>query len=169
MSYSGLAQVFHFDETDLQYNRQGVMSPRQLEKYANMNKSCLQVSVIATLVFITLTVGVAVLFGKDGLGGIITLGVFSGLSGAGTLFAWMTRNETYEMHQIEGEARLRTDHTENGRRYVVSISGFEFSVDPAAYDIIQDGATYRVYYSVLQGQKSLKTASKQIQSIEQLA
>lgn len=167
----GLADVFKFDETDLQFNRQGVLSPAQLQKYENMNKSCLQVSVVITLIFIALTIALGLLLnGEDRLGAMITLGVFSILSGLGTWFAWSTRNDTYVMHQIEGEAQLRTDSTENGRRYVVSISGYEFGVDPAQYEIVQDGVNYRIYYAVPEGQtKSLKTASKQIQSIERLA
>lgn len=165
----GLADVFHFDETDLQYNKQGVLSPTQLQKYENMNKSCLQVSVVITLVFIALTIGVAVLFREDALPGLITLGVFSILSGLGTWFAWATRDDHYVLQQIEGEARLRTDSTENGRRYVVSISGYEFGVDPVQYEMVQDGVSYRIYYAVPEGQtKSLKTASKQIQSLERL-
>lgn len=171
MSDSGLADVFHFDETDLQFNRQGVLSPAQLQKYENMNKSCVQVSVVITLVFIALTIALGLLLkGGDRLGAIITLGVFSILSGLGTWFAWATRNDSYVLQQIEGEARLRTDSTENGRRYVVSISGYEFGVDPAQYEIVQDGASYRIHYAVPEGQtKSLKTASKQIQSIERLS
>ncbi|MCQ3930882.1 MAG: hypothetical protein DPW16_10530 [Chloroflexi bacterium] len=168
---SGLADVFHFDETDLQYNRQGVMSPTQSQKYAEMNKSCLQVSVVITLGFIALTVVLGLLLNEENrLPAIATLGVFSILSGLGTWFAYATRNDTYVMHQIEGEARLRTDSTENGRRYVVSISGYEFGVDPTQYEVVQDGASYRIYYAVPEGQtKSLKTASKQIQSLERLS
>ncbi len=170
MSDRGLALAFKFDETDLQCNRQGVMSPAQLQKYENMNKSCIQVSVVMTLGFIAITIALGLLLkGQDRTGAIATLGVFSILSGLGTWFAYATRNDTYVMHQIEGEARLRTDRSDNGMRYVVSISGFEFGVDPSQYDVVQDGASYRIYYAVLEGQKSLKTASKQIQSIERLA
>lgn len=164
-----LAEVFRFDENDVQFNRQGVLSPAQLQKYENMNKSCVQVAVIITLILITLTAAVAVFGGPDAMPGVITLGVLTILGGLGTWFAWATRHDSYVLHQIEGAARLRTDRSDSTVRYVINIGGYEFSVDPKQYEVVEDGARYRIYYAVMEKQTgSLKTATKFIQSLERL-
>jgi hypothetical protein len=166
----GLAHAFKFTESDLNFNRQGQFSPEQLQQTEAMNRGCIRSSAGFTLLFVIAMAGAYLaLDGEDRTGAVITLGIFAALGGGALLISWWTRNDSFDMHHIEGEGRLRTDRTDNGTRYVLNISGFEFTVDPAQYEILQDGAGYLVHYSVTQGQKNLKTASKQIRSIEPLA
>jgi len=167
---SGLAQAFKFTESDLNFNRQGQFSPEQLQQTEAMNRGCIRSSAGITLLFVIAMAGAYLaLDDPDRTGAVLTLGVFGALSGGALLLSWWTRNDSFDMHHIEGEGRLRTDRNENSTRFVLNISGYEFTVDPEQYEILQDGAGYVVHYSVKHGEKNLKTASKQIKSIEPLA
>lgn len=167
---STLGSVFNFTASDLEYNRKGQLSPTQQQAIASMNRSCVQVAGLATLFFIALTAGsFFVLGGENGTGAAVTLGIFAVLCGAGFLLAWTTRNDGYEMHAIEGEARLRVDTGDKAKRYTINIKGHDFTVAPNQYEIIEDGTSYKIYYSVLKGQTELKTASKQIKSLERMS
>ncbi len=167
-----LAQVFEFDDTDLHFNRQGMLSPKQQAAQEQVNRSCLRTSIIITLVLLSATIGLLVLFGEYGssvAGGLVTLGIFTLISGLLTLVAWKTRNDSDVMGQIEGQGWLRIDHGDNGALCILNINGYEFVVEDEAYEVLEDGASYRVYFAVDPSeQENIKSAGKFIMSIEHL-
>lgn len=142
---AALGEVFTFTEADLQHNQQRQISPAQQARFEATNQSCLALSALVSIIMV-MVIGVLLIAQAD-TGLIFTIGVFAALAVLALIFAWQTRDDVYYAHTIEGEAQLRTDQREGASRYVLNIHGYEFSLTPRQYEVIQDGVPYAVHYA----------------------
>lgn len=161
---STLASSFNFTPDDLKANQQGQLSAVQHQRYTAMNAGCVRWSLLATL---GLLIGTGVMF-LVAPQSIIVMGILTLVSLGGVWLAWSTRNDIFSVFTIAGEACLRIDRGEKGsRHHIMSVRGYEFTLDPSQYELIEDGTTYVVHYGTLEKDpEKQKTASKQVLSVE---
>lgn len=153
---SKLMQAFDFTEKDLSHNRQGQLSPRQLENLTRQTRSskgrllsigliCLGIAVYLALPFIqsmSLQGDILRLIGVVGLSGLSIM-FFSSLfdrpdlkvSSAEGRVQFISREST-----TDEDGTLIT-HT----HFYIVIGKNEYAVDSSQYDAFSQGHVYRVY------------------------
>ena len=159
-----LASAFNFTSEDLAANRQGQLSAAQKQRFDSMNAGCVRWSLIALLVSLMITA--ALYFIDPEM--MVFSGIFAALFAAAFWLAWSTRNDSYIVGTISGEARLRIDRGEKNSLYhLVNIQGYDFTVAPNQYELLQDGTRYVIHYGTIEKDpQKHKAASKQVMSIE---
>jgi len=160
MPLDPLLDAFNFTEEDLLYNRQGQLSPRQIENLASADRRGKVAIAIASLVSAAIAIGLLLPFIQAmsleaaNLGRAIC-GVPIFLL-AILFFFGIFRKPDRGVKQIEGVVQfVSRDSTTTQDDTVVSTTGFyilvgekEFPVKTEQYKVFTQGHIYRVYYGV---------------------
>lgn len=148
MADAKLMQVFQFTEEDLAYNRRGEFSPRQNAQERENTTGCRRTAGIFALVA-AVVVALGILTGLEllqtlsvplGIWGLLALGAFALTFGKSAITVKATR----------GKAKLTMDHSRGATYHVLIVNGVYFRVSLAAYDAVEEGASYAVYYIPMQ-------------------
>jgi hypothetical protein len=161
-----LAEAFDFTADDLQTNKRGTFSKRQLEKFIQQDRGC---GLVTGGAFLLVILGAILIYVADQssfpdlLPPILILLTLSGVAFVTTV---TSRSADHHLFHVEGQASL---YIEERTRYRLNVRGYTFSVSQAEYEILEDGAQYRVYYATPeQDEDKQKTALKDIQTIEMI-
>ncbi|MCU0511983.1 MAG: hypothetical protein MUE40_05360 [Anaerolineae bacterium] len=159
-----LADVFDFTARDLQANKGGTFSNRQMEKFVQQDRGCALVAGGAFVLVILATV-FTYIADQGSFPQLLPMFVIMlVLSGIGFVAARTSLNVDHHLFHVEGQANL---YMEERKRYRLNVRGYTFNVAQAEYEILEDGTHYRVYYATPeQDEEKQKTALKYIQTIE---
>ena len=166
MTDEQLKDHFHFDEADLQANRNEQFSAKQRSRLFGRHDSAVRQKRIASAILIPLSVlmlaWMVYLIYKDlvsrsgsDIGAIIFLGLFGGLFllAGSYIFRISFLGPTYLLKKAEGPINIvRQSHlTDSGRavRYELHVAGevFNLYLDSTTSDVLSLGDSYAIYYS----------------------
>jgi|CXWL01.1.fsa_nt_gi hypothetical protein len=155
MNDQQLMNLFHFDESELNANRNGTLTARQLEdlKAGDASANLFSRNVGIALIVGAL-IGIAILFPKlsfdaslFGLAGClapILIGAFFLRIGL--------RKSNFTLTKAEGKANIviENEHSATLKRrvskYVLHVGDASFEIEPEAAGVIMQGEKYAVYY-----------------------
>jgi hypothetical protein len=152
MENQKLAQYFKFDGSDLQANRNGKITEKQLSRIK---------SNFGLGKFLILIVGLAILAGtsqpvislmRSGKTTIPLLWIVPaaslliGLAIDGWLLRRLMMKDQYQLGKVEGHANIVTTSGSRTTYYELHVGGQEFDVDEGIIDIMIQGGSYTVYY-----------------------
>jgi hypothetical protein len=148
MSTASLMQILRFTDEDLTYNRRGEFSPRQIaEEQANV-QGCRRASCSFVLIAMAVVV-LGIVAGSELMQRLsVPLGIL-GLLAAGAFFLTYSKS-SLKVATTSGEAKLTMDRGGGAPYHVLIIGGTYFRISFAAYNQIEEGATYSVYYIPMQ-------------------
>ena len=148
MSTASLMESLKFTQEDLSYNRRGEFSPRQLAEEKSNEQGCRRSSGIFVLVAAAVVV-LGIITRSEIMQGLsVPIGIF-GLLALGAFVLTLTKS-TLKVANVRGSAKLSMDRAEGAPYHVVIISGVYFRIPFAAYNAIEEGANYAVYYIPMQ-------------------
>ena len=148
MSTASLMEILKFTDEDLSYNRRSEFSPRQFAEEKSNEQGCRRSSGIFVLVAIAV-VALGIITRSELVQGLsVPIGIF-GILAAG-FFLLSFSKSTLKVANARGAAKLTMDRGEGAPHHVVIVSGTYFRIPFAAYNTIEEGATYAVYYIPMQ-------------------
>lgn len=151
--------LLQFSREDLEYNRQGMLSPRQK---AEQNRGDGRYRLYSGVVLL-LAVGFIVVTIINGEGSDLSMLIPAGIVAvfAFIIFASVTFNklEKLDIRTVQGEARTQFDR-DDGRRHIVIIDKVDFSVPREIFDIIEEGERYGIYYIDFSGHRQILSMEK---------
>jgi hypothetical protein len=137
-----------FTEEDLSYNRRGEFSPRQLAEEKSNTQGCRRSSGIFVL-FAAAVVALGIITRSEIVQGLsVPIGIF-GLLALGAFVLTLSKS-TLKVANVRGAAKLSMDRAEGAPYHVLTISGVYFRIPFAAYNAIEEGANYAIYYIPMQ-------------------
>jgi hypothetical protein len=150
-----LRRVFHFTADDLDANRAGTLTPRQLDRLRERYSRTTLLMVIIPFVALVLIVMAMVTFDLEGL-------CLSFLFAVGSAVYFMNDRERLReranairnpsVRMLEGAIELRQEYVRTRRNpidkffYSVLIQYWRFELSSQQYAALEDKAAYRIYY-----------------------
>lgn len=148
MSTASLMESLKFTEEDLTYNRRGEFSPRQLAEEKTNAQGCRRSSGIFVLsaVFV---VALGILTGSELVQGLsIPWGILGILAAGAFLFTFSKLS--LKVATARGVVKVTMEQNRVAPHHVLIVNGTYFRIPFAAYNAIEEGATYAVYYIPMQ-------------------
>ena len=178
-----LMDYFHFDDSELQDNRNGHFSARQNDRLFGRHNSAVREKRIASAILIPLSIlllgwmvyliykDVAGATGAD-IGAIILSGLFGGLLllAGSYIFRISFLGHTYLLKKAQGPINIvkQSQLTDNGRsvRYELHVGEvvFNLHLDATASNFMMQGDRYVIYYS-----QGVENDLREILSVEFMA
>ena len=160
MTLDPLMEAFNFTDEDLSYNRQGQLSPRQMERLASADRKGKVTVVIASLVTGAIAIGLLLPFIQAMSLEAANLG--RAICGVPLIFLsilfffGLFRRPDRGVKMVEGRVQfVSRDSTTQQDEAVVTTTGFyiivgekEFPVKTEQYNAFTQGHVYRVYHGV---------------------
>jgi len=152
MENQKLAQYFKFNETDLQVNRGGKISEKQLSHIKSNFGLGKILFLIAGLVILAASIQPLITFISSGktnnpiLWIFPVISLFIGLTVDGWLLRRLLMKDEYHLGKVEGHANIVTSSGNHTTYYELHVGGQEFDVDEGISDIMNQGDSYIVYY-----------------------
>lgn len=159
MANAQLMHYFDFNETDLEANRNGVLSEKQsarLERERNQFKASARVVGIiigiGSLLLLAIIIALGLLDHSQFLEIVIPLLFVAPLGFAAFLISGRFNVAPFTVRRLEGPVHLGTSLQPARRsarrgRFALQVDGHAFTVDPELSKVIRDGDRYRVYYA----------------------
>jgi hypothetical protein len=149
MSTAALMESLKFTDEDLSYNRRGEFAPRQLAEEKSNEQGCRRSSGIFVLVAAAV-VALGIITRSELVQGLsVPIGIF-GILAAGAFLLSFSKS-TLKVANVRGAAKLTMDRAESSApSHVMIVNGTYFRIPFAAYNAIEEGATYAVYYIPMQ-------------------
>ncbi|NJK99231.1 MAG: hypothetical protein HC910_01210 [Spirulinaceae cyanobacterium SM2_1_0] len=139
-------KLFHFNPDDLNYNRRGLLSPAQRQRWQR-ERVQLRLGLLFMLFFLLAIALIAMFSGGFGYG-LALLAIC--LLMVASLWVMQRREQRLQaidrVRRITGSARLSRTRDSNHSAHWLHIGDQKFLVSRAAFHRLERGATYTVYY-----------------------
>lgn len=144
MSNASLMESLKFTDEDLTYNRRGEFSPRQRAQEKTDTQGCRRSSGIFVLVAVAV-IALGILTRSELIQGLsVPLGIL-GIIAAGAFLLSFSKS-SLKVANVRGTAKLTMNQDRGSTFHVVIVAGTHFRIPLAAYNAIEEGANYAVYY-----------------------
>lgn len=159
MGDARLMKYFKFEDADLIANRSGVLSQKQMGRLRSERTSFKsKARAIGWVIGLGSVLLLAGIFASGVLNGsgivmiVIPLLFLMPLGVAGFLIFGRFADRNYSVRKVEGPVELGMTQTYNkdgttNQHYRLRIGGQSFIADPELSHVMNDGATYRIYYA----------------------
>jgi hypothetical protein len=157
MQNNSLEAYFNFDPSDLEMNRSGKLSPRQLQHLTKSARGTRIASRIIAVILVALTIlSIRDIIVHSTASGPVDIGLFTWALVAGVLAFFFIRRSfekiyDYQVKKVQGPIHIRAERVSSGSSdqkldYELHVQNEIFDVDGELTETLQSGDAYTIYY-----------------------